>query len=71
VKDVFMRVGRIPETKQSVGSLTDITAQRRNEEEIRRFPRRLITAVEEERKRIARDLHDEYGKTLALLHFEL
>lgn len=71
IKDVYIKVGMIPGTKQSIASLTDITAQKRNEEEIRQFPRRLITAVEEERKRISRDLHDEYGKTLTLLHFEL
>jgi signal transduction histidine kinase len=46
-------------------------ARKRAEEEIRHFPRRLIGAIEEERKRIARDLHDECGQTLTVLHLGL
>lgn len=47
------------------------TECKRAEEEIRHFPRRLIDAIEEERKRIARDLHDECGQTLTALHLGL
>jgi signal transduction histidine kinase len=39
------------------------------EEEIRTLSRRLIETTEQERKRIARDLHDECGQTLTALNF--
>lgn len=40
-------------------------------ERIRDLARRLITAQEVERKRIARDLHDDLGQKLALLSIEI
>jgi len=38
------------------------------EEEVRHLSRQLISATEEEKKRIARDLHDECGQVLTALH---
>lgn len=41
----------------------------RANEELRRVPSRLISAQEEERKRLAAELHDSIGQTLAALKF--
>jgi PAS domain S-box-containing protein len=45
----------------------DITQRKLAEEELARVSRRLIEAQEQERARIARDLHDDIGQRLALL----
>jgi PAS domain S-box-containing protein len=47
----------------------DVTARRRAEDDIRQLSRRLIEGIEEERKRLAADLHDEFGQALTALHF--
>jgi PAS domain S-box-containing protein len=49
--------------------LRDVTARRQAEEDIRRLSRRLIAGIEEDRKRLAADLHDEFGQQLTGLHF--
>ncbi len=51
--------------------LRDITERRRAEEEAREVSSKLITAQEDERKRIARDLHDDLNQRLALLSVEM
>jgi PAS domain S-box-containing protein len=51
------------------GIVRDVTRRKRAEEEIRHLSRQLISAIEEERKRLARDLHDEFGQALTTLHF--
>ena len=43
----------------------DITQRKRTEEELRRFPRRIIEAQEAERQRVARELHDGVNQILA------
>jgi signal transduction histidine kinase len=43
----------------------------RNEEELREFSRRLYQSQDEERRRIARDLHDSTGQKLAALEMTL
>jgi signal transduction histidine kinase len=45
-----------------------VTNRRRAEEEIRHLSRRLIAGIEEERRRLAADLHDEFGQSLTALH---
>jgi len=54
-----------------IGSCLDITARRRAEEALASVGRRLIEAHEEERTRIARELHDDIGQRVALLCVEL
>jgi PAS domain S-box-containing protein len=54
-----------------VGNLIDITQSKKAEEEIYNLSRRLIEVSEEEKKRLAADLHDEFGQALTSLHFDL
>jgi two-component system sensor histidine kinase UhpB len=54
-----------------IGNFIDITKSKRAEDEIRRLTQRLIEAGEEERKRVAADIHDEFGQALTSLHFDL
>ena len=50
-----------------LGSCMDITDHRLAEEMLHNLSRRLIEAQEQERRRIARDLHDDINQRLALL----
>jgi len=54
-----------------VGNFIDISKIRQAEEEIRQFSRKLITAIEEERKNLAVDLHDEFGQNLTTLQIDI
>ena len=49
----------------------DITDRKQVEEELASLSGRLISAQEEERKRIAREIHDDYSQHLALLAMDL
>jgi PAS domain S-box-containing protein len=51
--------------------LDDVTEQEQAEKALSNLSRRLIHAQEEERARIARDLHDDIGQRLGLLAIEL
>jgi len=57
--------------RQLIGVCMDITERKRSEEELRSFGGRLIEAQEQERVRIARELHDDICQRLALLEIEL
>jgi signal transduction histidine kinase len=46
-------------------------AQQRSEEDLRGLTARLLTAQEEERRRISRDLHDDINQRLAMIVVEL
>ena len=50
-----------------IGSCIDITDRKTSEESLHLLTGRLITAQEEERSRIARELHDDFSQRLALL----
>ncbi len=54
-----------------VGMVTDITERKLAEAALADVSRRLIEAQEQERNRIARELHDDIGQRLALLAVEL
>lgn len=53
------------------GFMIDITDRKRAEEALKDLGGRLITAQEEERSRIARELHDDLNQRMALLSIEL
>jgi len=64
--------------RYGIAQAQDITARkdaeetlRRHQEELQSLAGRLITVQEEERKRIARDLHDDVSQRLALLCVDL
>jgi PAS domain S-box-containing protein len=53
------------------GTARDITERKLAEEALRRYSRRLIEAQEDERQRIARELHDQIGQILTAVQFNL
>ena len=54
-----------------IGSAIDITDRKQSEEALLEMSGRLITAHEEERARIARELHDDLSQRMALLQIGL
>jgi PAS domain S-box-containing protein len=54
-----------------IGSCVDITDRKCGEESLHSLTGRLITAQEEERARIARELHDDFSQRLALISIGL
>lgn len=54
-----------------IGSCNDVTERKSAEEALASLSGRLIEAQEEERKRIARELHDDYNQRLAMLALDL
>jgi PAS domain S-box-containing protein len=60
----FDAVGKV---QRVVGMVADITELRQTERALRELSGRLITSQEEERRRVARELHDNIGQELALL----
>ncbi len=51
--------------------IRDITERKLTEEALSHTSRRLIEAQEEERRRIARDIHDDYNQRLAVIAIDL
>jgi PAS domain S-box-containing protein len=54
-----------------IGSCIDVTERKMAEEALASLTGRLIDAQEEERKRIAREIHDDYNQRLAVLAIDL
>jgi PAS domain S-box-containing protein len=64
----FDQQGRIARV---VGMVTDATQRKLAEEALSNLSRKVIEAEEQQRSRIARDLHEDIGQRLALLAIEL
>jgi PAS domain S-box-containing protein len=76
VRDILGTVAIIPGTKRSVASFLDNTERKRDEEALQRSEKQLrflssqlLTAQEDERKRIAQELHDGIGQMLSAIKF--
>ena len=67
-KFYFSRKG---DAERMLGMGVDITERKMAEEALASLSGRLIDAQEEERKRIARELHDDYNQRLAMLAIDL
>lgn len=53
------------------GTARDISERKQTQDTLRMFSRQLIEAQEDERRRIARDLHDQIGQTLTAVKMNL
>ena len=71
----FARAIQIPgpdgRTARSIGVAQDITDQTRAEQELRQLSGRLLQLQDEERRRIARDLHDSVSQNLLVISLSL
>jgi PAS domain S-box-containing protein len=64
-------VGANGKTERTIGVLQDITDQVRTEEELRRLSHQLLRTRDEDRRQMARDLHESAGQSLAALKMTL
>ena len=55
----------------SLAMITDITERKRDEEQLKELASRLLNLQDEERRRLARELHDETAQNLAALNIGL
>jgi PAS domain S-box-containing protein len=66
-ESVFPRLGKSGEVLERYGVVADITERKQAENDLRRLSGRLLQLQDEERRRIARDLHDSTGQDLVAL----
>ena len=78
IRDTLATVAMLPGSSQTVVSLIDVTenkkaqlALQKSEKQLRNSSARLQSAQEEERKRIARDLHDSIGQLLMVMKLKV
>jgi len=66
------RVGQTGDlAEEYIGTIADITDRQHDDAERRDLQRRLAISQEDERRRIARELHDEFGQQLSALALRL
>jgi PAS domain S-box-containing protein len=65
------RVGQTGDLTEYMGTIVDITDRKHDDAERRDLHRRLAISQEDERRRIARELHDEFGQQLSALALRL
>jgi signal transduction histidine kinase len=66
-ESVYPRLGKSGEVIERFGVVADITERKQAENDLRRLSGRLLQLQDEERRRIARDLHDSTGQDLVAL----
>ncbi len=78
IRDILGKTGVIPRTKGRVVSWLDITKRKqaeaelkRSQKELRNLTAHLQSAREEERRSLARDIHDDLGQALTALKMDL
>ncbi|MFF7709863.1 histidine kinase [Pseudomonas sp. NPDC007930] len=69
--DVALSFLRFEEGEYLVVFLTDVSERRRTQEQLRELTAHLETVREEEKARIAREVHDELGQVLTVLKLEV
>jgi PAS domain S-box-containing protein len=69
--DIVTVVRESGEPVTLTGFMIDISARKRSEEALQNLGARLIDAQEEERKRVARELHDDFSQRLALVTIDI
>jgi signal transduction histidine kinase len=69
--EISLSPARVAGKRIVIASIRDITERKRIEEELHGLSARLINAQEEERKRIARELHDDFNQRLALVTIDI
>jgi signal transduction histidine kinase len=70
-RTLYARVEPLRDAEDNIigvaGAALDITAVKQAEEQLRNLSRRLVSLQEDERRKIARELHDEIGQNLTAL----
>lgn len=71
VQNLISVSSRVEGTTKLHGYMIDVSQRKQAEEFLKELGGRLIAAQEEERRRVARELHDDFNQRLAVLSVEL